>query len=301
MDREDKGGRVRFWVATGVSACLGLSALNAAASELVMRRADAAYAERSLGGREGQATPEAANAAVAAAEAALAAAPTDLGAHWRLARALHFLGEFATREKAAKRAVFERAIAASEHGLDVLAERTGGARLETLPQSELPARLARAGVARGDAGALYFWAAVARGAWSQTVGLLDAARAGVTDRLHDYTRLGVELSPEVYDGGPLRLWARMHTILPRVPLLTSWVDRSLALPAAERALAIAPEHPGNQVLFAMTLLDLEPKRTGEALAILRGVAQLAPRPAFAVEDEAVRALAMKRLAEQAKN
>ena len=49
------------------------------------------------------------------------------------------------------------------------------------------------------------------------------------------------------------------------PLLSGWVDRSKALPHAERALAIAPEHPGNHLLLALTLLDLYPERRAEAL------------------------------------
>ncbi len=266
-----------------------------------LRAVDAAYAKRSQGHTGGRALPDAANAAVRAAANAAAATPGDLAARWREVRALHFLGEFATPGNEAQRDVFARAESRGEDALARLAQQVGGARLEELGGAERTTLLSRARIDAHDAGELYFWTAVAIGAWSQKTGLLDAVRQGVTGRLHLYTRAAVDLAPRVYDGGPDRLWARLHTTLPRVPLLTSWVDRELALPAAERALAIAPEHPGNQVLYAMTLLDLYPARAKEAREILERVAALTPRPGFAVEDEAVKKLARKRLAERAAN
>jgi hypothetical protein len=257
---------------------------------------DAAYARRAEGSEGERAAPAAARAAVTAAAGAAAAAPEDVALRWRELRALHFLGEFATRGDAAQREVFARAMARSDEALAQLAARAGGEALDAIAPGERRARLAAARVDPSDAGELYFWSAVAVGAWSQKTGLLDAVRAGVTNRLERYTRAALDLAPGAYDGGPHRLWARMHTTLPRVPLLTSWVDRKLALPAAERAVRVAPEHPGNQVLLAMTLQDLHPARAAEARSLLERIAALTPRAGYAVEDEAVKALARKRLA-----
>jgi hypothetical protein len=256
---------------------------------------DAAYARRGEGNVAERAALAPARAAVRAAEAAANAAPGDVALRWREVRALHYLGEFATRGERAQRDVYARAMARGEDALAQLSARLGGERLETLAPEERRARLAAAEIAPQDAGELYFWNAVAVGAWSQKTGLLDAVRSGVTNRLDAYTRVAIDLAPRTYDGGPYRLWARMHTILPRVPLLTSWVDRELALPAAEQALAIAPEHPGNQLLWAMTLQDLAPARAAEARAILERVVALEPRPGFVAEDEAVKKLAAERL------
>jgi hypothetical protein len=66
----------------------------------------------------------------------------------------------------------------------------------------------------------------------------------------------------------------------------------------ERALAIAPEHPGNHLLLAMTLLDLHPERRDEALEVLERVSVIEPRPATTVEDLAVRREARERLEEE---
>jgi hypothetical protein len=279
------------------AACAWLFASGALAADLVA--VDAAYARRSEGHRGERASLEAARFAVRAAEAAAKASPGDIALRWREVRALHYLGEFATPGERAQREVFARATARGEEALARLKGRLAGAQLDALAPEARRARLAQGGVAAHDAGELYFWTAVAVGAWSQKTGLLDAVRSGVTDRLDRYTRVAIDLAPSAYDGGPYRLWARMHTTLPRVPLLTSWVDRKLALPAAERALAIAPQNPGNQVLLAMTLQDLAPKRAGEARAILERITALTPRPGFEVEDEAVRKLARERLAKSA--
>jgi hypothetical protein len=278
-------------------ACAWLLASSALAADLVA--VDAAYARRSEGHQGERAALEAARFAVRAAEAAAKASPGDIALRWREVRALHYLGEFATPGERAQREAFARAVARGEEALARLKGRLAGARLDALAPEARRAQLAQVGVAAQDAGELYFWTAVAVGAWSQKTGLLDAVRSGVTDRLDRYTRVAIDLAPSAYDGGPYRLWARMHTTLPRVPLLTSWVDRKLALPAAERALAIAPQNPGNQVLLAMTLQDLVPKRAGEARRILEQVAALTPRPGFEVEDEAVRKLARERLAKSA--
>jgi hypothetical protein len=277
---------------------LGVALSTGAARAADLGAVDAAYARRSEGSAGERAALAPVRAAVRAAEAAARAAPDDAAARWREVRALHFLGEFATPGGRAQREVYERAMARGEDALARLAQRLGGARLEELAPDAWRPALAAAKVDARDAGELYFWSAVAVGAWSQKTGLLEAVRSGAAGRLERYTRVAIDLAPGAYDGGPWRLWARMHAVLPRVPLLTSWVDRALALPAAERALEVAPAHPGNQLLFAMTLQDLHPEREAEAREILARVAQRAPRPEFAAEDAAVRKLAASRLAQR---
>jgi hypothetical protein len=165
--------------------------------------------------------------------------------------------------------------------------------LETLRE-----QLEAADVRATDAARLYFWAAVNWGAWSRVVGLLGAVRQGVANRLHRYTSLAVALEPEYEDGGPLRLLGRLHAELPRVPFLSGWVDRSQAVPLVESAYALAPQNPGNQLLLALTLLDLAPDRRDDALDLLERVERLTPRPSMRIEDLAVREQATRRLDEE---
>ena len=95
---------------------------------------------------------------------------------------------------------------------------------------------------------------------------------------------------------PSRLLGRLHATLPRVPFLTGWVDRGQALPELDRALAVAPDFPGNHLMRALTLLDLEPDRRAEARTLLERVAALEPEPDQVVEQLAMRETAREILA-----
>jgi len=263
-------------------------------------RGDAAYAQRAAGAAGGQADPGPIREAVRAYQAALAAEPESLEIRWKLLRALYFEGDFATADRAAEKALFERATALADESLTRLAERAGGA-LVGLSDAELRERLARAGIATSDVAALHFWSAVAWGAWSQSHGLLDAVREGVAERIYEQARLAHRLDPDLEQGGSLRLLSRLHAKLPRVPLVSGFVDRKQAEPLAAQTLERWPEHPGNRFLLALTWLELSPERRGEALALLGEVAASAPRASQQVEDAAVVIAAQERLAaEQAR-
>jgi hypothetical protein len=259
-------------------------------------RGDAAFLRRAEGGSDGRAAPEPTGGAIRAYAGALAADPGDFEARWKLLRALHFQGEFAMEEPDAKRRVFDRARAVSEEGTALLAERVGGGeQLHEFSDDALQERLARGAVSPHDIAAFHFWSAVNWAAWSQVSGLFSAVRRGVAGRVHDYALLVLALEPEYEEGGAHRLMSALHARLPRVPFFSGWVDRSQALPEVERALAIAPDHPGNHLLLALTLLDLHPDRRDEALAVLEEVSALEPRPRMEVEDLAIRREARERL------
>jgi hypothetical protein len=272
---------------------LGLAAPAGAAH---VARGDAAWERRSVGQVDGRAQREPVREAIAAYEAAVAADPHDLAARWKLVRAHWFAGEFASADEAEERAAYAAARAAAEPGAAALGARLGPDALEQAARrpAGLQARLAES--ERREAAHLYFWAAVGLGAWSRSAGLLEAVRAGAAARLHEYTVLSIALDPSVEAGGALRLLSRIHVELPRVPLLSGFVDRSRALPLAARAAAEYPEHPGNAYLVGLTLLDLVPARRDEGLRLVREAASLTPRPEQLVEDTALRIGARARLA-----
>jgi hypothetical protein len=277
----------------GWALSLVLSATPAGASPLA--RGDAAWERRAAGQLEGRARPEPVREAIAAYEAAVAERPEDLEARWKLVRALWFQGEFASRTEAEERAAYQRARGIAEPLASRLSERLGNPAPEEASarpaalRARLPERELR------DAAHLYFWGAVGLGAWSRSAGLLEAVRAGAARRLHEYTVLSIALDPGVEGGGAIRLLSRLHAELPRVPLLSGFVERGRALPLAERALAEYPEHPGNAYLFGLTLLELAPERRDEALRLVRAAARLEPRPEQHVEDTAMRMDARSRL------
>lgn len=243
---------------------------------------------------EGRAQAGPISEAVAAYERAVAETPQSLEAHWKLLRALWFAGDFASSDRDMERARYERGREVSEQAFAVLAAKAGGVEaLDGTPPEALPAKLPVADHA--DAARVFFWSGVNLGAWSRVAGLLQAVRAGVANRLHDATERAVALDAGLEQGGPLRLLSRLHAELPKVPFLSGFVDRSKAMPLAERALREYPKHPGNPFLVGLTILDLAPDRRDEGFRLLEEAAKLAPRPGHELEDLAVRQEAIERL------
>ncbi len=249
-------------------------------------RADRQWADRALPGEIERVIRE--------CEGLLENAPERIEVRWRLLRALHFAGEFGSKDDAEAHRAFQRGRAASEEGLDLLAAR-GGARLDALEPVQLQRRIEEAGLPRRDVARLHFWAAIHWGAWSRSAGLLETVRQGVAQRLNDYVHVTLALEPG-YDGGAAyRLLGSLHAQLPKVPFVSGWVDRDQALPLLVRALEIAPDHPGNRLLLALVMLDLAPDRVAEARSLLEEVASSKPRASAQIEDLAIRDQARERL------
>jgi tetratricopeptide (TPR) repeat protein len=261
-------------------------------------RGDSAWARRAEGEREGRPLPGPIREAVSSYEDALSARPESLEARWKLLRALHFAGHFAARGEEESGRIFDHAREVSDQGLDLLAGGVGsGVRLDEMDPEEIRNRLAAADVSQRDVARLYFWSAINWGAWSRRAGLLSAVRQGVANRIHRYALITVALEPEYDEGGAFRLLGRLHAELPRVPFVSGWVDRQQSIPLLERAFAIAPANPGNRLLLALTLLDLAPERSSEALELLKQVERLTPRTSMRIEDLAMRREARERLSE----
>lgn len=277
-----------------LTALVGLVCLEAHADEVA--RGDSAWARRAEGEREGRPLPGPIREAVRSYESALTSRAESLEARWKLLRALHFAGDFASKDPGEKRRIFGRAKDVSNQGLALLADQVGsGLRLEEMDPEQIGSRLDAAGIPPSDVARLYFWSAINWGAWSRDAGLLSAVRQGVANRIHRYTSITIALEPEYDEGGAFRLLGRLHAELPRVPFVSGWVDRTESIPLLERAYAMAPDNPGNRLLLALTLLDLAPERRSEALDLLKQVEGLTPRTSMRIEDLAMRVEARDRL------
>lgn len=273
------------------AAALGAAAL-AEAGWAALLDGDAAWTRRAEGTVEGRPRVATISAAIEAYEAALATEPASLEARWKLLRALYFAGYFAERESARANERFARALAVSDAGVALLASHGP-------PPHERPAAALAAlapATRRREVARFYFWSAINWGAWAQANGLLAAVREGVANRLRDYALVTVALEPELEAGGAHRLLARLHATLPALPLVSGWVDRRRAIPEAERALALAPDDPGNRLLLALTILDVGADRRAEALDVLTEIALLEPRADSLVEDLSMQRSAAERLA-----
>jgi hypothetical protein len=278
--------RLEGVIAVSVFSLLLVCAVPAVAAPALMR-GDRAWAQRADGQVDGRAAPEPIGAAIDAYESAVADEPRRLEASWKLLRALRFSANFATGDVTTKRSTYDLARRESERAIALLAEHFGD---ENRPASAAPDEL-RAHLAPGDvrdAARLYFWAAINLGEWGRIAGLVEAMRADVPNRLHDYARCALALDPDVEQGGALRLLSRMHAEVPYLPLVFGWVDRAQAVPLAARAVARHPQHPGNAYALALAILETTPERKADALALLERTAVLEPRSGDLVEDTALR-------------
>ena len=200
--------------------------------------------------------------------------PSSLEARWKLLRALHFLVDFSNAGDGRKNLAAEEAIELAETSIETLDLQVDDS---------------------SDRAQLYFWSAIAWGARAQRVGLLTIAREGAATRMQEYAETSRTLDPTVEQGGAMRLLSRLHASLPRVPFLTGWVDRSKTLEYAEAALALGPEHLGNQLVLALAILEQAPERRTQAEKILQEIANAELTPAYLAEETAIRKQAREQL------
>lgn len=260
---------------------------------------DAAWSRRAEGANgDGRAAARPVGEAIAAFERAVARDPECLAAYGRLLHALYFAGDFASGDAAQKRTNFDRANEVVDAAVAAIARRLGEPERARVAFGAEQVRARVGADASREIARIHFWSAVALAAWARDHGLLASVRAGVAGRVHEHVLVTLALDPSYEWGGARRLLAALHDDLPRLPLLTPWVDHDRAIPEAEAAFAIAPGQPSNRLMLALVLLDRAPARRAEALALLEAVATLDPAPPLAVEDAALRKLARERLVEE---
>jgi tetratricopeptide (TPR) repeat protein len=244
-------------------------------------RGDAAWNRRAEGHVGPRARPGPIGEAIAAYEQALKQQPDRLEIYWKLLRAEHFMGDFVAATREQKQAVFGPARAVAEAGLDRLARRLGGReRLDGMA----PQAAARALAGVPEAAAIHLWAAVHWGLWGDNFGRLAAARQGVGERVRRYAEVVIAIDERYEDASGHRVLGRLHTLAPKVPFLTGWIDRDKAVAELRRAVALSPDYPLNSVFLADGLLQYQPAKAAEARQLLRRVVELRPSPEREVED-----------------
>jgi len=111
-----------------------------------------------------------------------------------------------------------------------------------------------------------------------------AARQGVGDRVKRYSEILIALDERYEDAAGHRILGRLHTLAPKVPFVTGWVDRGKAVSELRRAVALGPDNFDNHVFLAEALFEHQPEKAAEARDILRRLLARAPSPELAVEQ-----------------
>jgi tetratricopeptide (TPR) repeat protein len=243
---------------------------------------DAAWARRAEGHQGDRALPGPVNEAVTAYERAVKEQPDRLEGAWKLLRALHYKGQYATAAQEGKQQVFARGKEVAEAAIDRLARRVGGRqKLDAMA----PPQAAKALAGIPEAKPLFLWAAVHWGLWGDVFGHLAAARQGVGDRVRRYTEILNALDEGYEDAAGHRILGRLHTLAPKVPFFTGWVDRDKAVSELRRAVALGPDNLDNHLFLAEALLEHQPEKSAEAREILRRLLARKPVPEMVVEQE----------------
>jgi tetratricopeptide (TPR) repeat protein len=254
---------------------------------------DAAWARRADGHQGERAASGPIDEAVAAYERAVKEKPDRLEAYWKLLRALHYKGDYAVPVQAReeRQKVFGHGREVFEAALGQIGRRTHRKMDELTPQQV-------AALVKGipEAPAIHLWGAIHWGLWGDAYGRLAAARQGVGDKVRRNGEIALALDERYDRAAAHRLLGRLHTLAPKVPFVTGWVDRDEAVAQLRRAVALAPEDNFNQVYLADALLQHFPGKTAEAKEILRRVLQRKPDPERVVEDERALAEARRLLA-----
>lgn len=217
--------------------------------------------------------------------------PRRLELALRRIEALWFAAHFGAGDGDERRAWLDEAVAVADAAVAEVTRQAGGREIDaTRPEQVAALRAVPA------AGAVHFFAAVAWGEWGMQRGWLASASNGVAGRLRRHAELAAQLAPELRAGGGLRLLGRLHATLPRLPLVTSWVDRRRGLELLRQAIAVSRDDPRNALFLAEAILDQEPRRRDEARALLEELAARSPAAEELVEQSETLATARALLA-----
>lgn len=244
---------------------------------------DRAWARRADGARGDQAQSAPVEAAIAAYRRSSAALPDALAPRWRLMRALYFLGEYTTADRARRQEIFDRGRKSGEEALAIIRRSAAAASGRNL-DSASPVQLVPHVRGDRDVVATFLWAGVDWGKWALAFGKMAAVRQGAAAKIRDYSQAVVQLEPGYGEAGGYRVLGRLHHQTPSVPFLTGWASRLEATRNLRLAVRLAPANFVNRLYLAEAIHDYERERAAEAIALLEGLERDAPRDGTEIED-----------------
>ena len=131
---------------------------------------------------------------------------------------------------------------------------------------------------------LCFWSSASWGLWGQYSGIMAAIRKGVVKKIRSFAEIMILLDDQVEKGGGHRLLGRLHSRVPKIPLITGWVSRDLSISELRLSLEIAPDDLLSKYYLAEALLKYRSSEKQEALGILQDIITSQPDTNRLVED-----------------
>ena len=245
---------------------------------------DQAWTRRADGHQGSRAAAEPIEAAINAYQSALGATPGSLEARWKLLRAFHFKGEFVLEDKKARHELFIEGREIAKTGV-LQIEREYGLSKGLFKMK--PAAVANAVGNQAAVAEFFFWASANWGLWGQYSGKLISALTGVVNKIRQFAEVMVLMDESVEDGGAHRLLGHFNARVPKIPFLTWWVDRDLAISEIRLSLKVAPGSLLSKYYLADALLKFRSGQKEEAINLLQDIVNSDPDPKRLVEDTMV--------------
>ncbi len=121
------------------------------------------------------------------------------------------------------------------------------------------------------------------GRWGETIGVVTAAKEGVSEQIRELAEKIMEMDPEFADAGAQRILGVLHLKVPDIPMVLSWPSDERAIELLSKAYQTSPDNPANTRLYAEGLIEVG--REDEAYDLLKEIENEKPRPEHLLEDK----------------
>jgi tetratricopeptide (TPR) repeat protein len=257
----------------------------ASTAQAQVSEGDERWNARADGHQSGVAKSGPIDAAIAAYQRAIAQNPNDLGARWKLLRAMRFKGAYVATSNDEKKPIYEAARKAGDEALAVVDRQLAAKGMQSVSKAT-EKQVAEAARSIDGATAVYFWDSVNWGEWALAYGKMAAVRQGAADRIRRESTIAMLSDPKLEGGGGARVLGRLHDQTPHVPFITGWASSREAVRYLGDSLKIDPSNKITRVFYAEALVDNTSESKPQAITMLKEVVSTPNDPKYEVEQAA---------------